>query len=135
MDLPVLQVPSPWGGNDNKQLFAMYRNSQMLGNVHWSLMRQHLLVVTVDLGVGRVQSYTLKTESMEAMIDNGEDWMMPTAGVSGFFGMPHRILETKGRYSRASKTSARFYQKRQDGKLIRGPYKLEFCKELSKAAS
>ena len=70
----LFQVPSPWG-NDNKQLFALYRNANA---------GECPLVVddsTPSCGNSRFGCWTCtvvrQDRSMEAMIDNGEDWMMP----------------------------------------------------------
>ena len=64
---------------------------------------------------------------MEAMIDNGEDWMMPMLEFRDFLASTQE-LETKERY-REHRRRGGFVQEK-DGRLIRGPYKLEFCKEL-----
>ena len=120
----LFQVPSPWG-NDNKQLFAMYRNANA---------GECPLVVdetTPSCGNSRFGCWTCtviaKDRSMEAMIDNGEDWMMPMLEFRDFLASTQE-LETKGRY-REHRRRGGFIQEK-DGKLIRGPYKLEFCKEL-----
>ena len=70
----LLQVPSPWGGN-NRELFALYRNSNA---------GECPLVIdetTPSCGNSRFGCWTCtvvtKDKSMEAMIDKGEDWMLP----------------------------------------------------------
>ena len=120
----LFQVPSPWG-NDNKQLFAMYRNANA---------GECPLVVdetTPSCGNSRFGCWTCtvvaKDRSMEAMIDNGEDWMMPMLEFRDFLASTQE-LETKKRY-REHRRRGGFVQEK-DGRLIRGPYKLEFCKEL-----
>ena len=120
----LFQVPSPWG-NDNKQLFAMYRNANA---------GECPLVVdetTPSCGNSRFGCWTCtviaKDRSMEAMIDNGEDWMMPMLEFRDFLASTQEI-ETKKRY-REHRRRGGFIQEK-DGKLIRGPYKLDFCKEL-----
>ena len=120
----LFQVPSPWG-NDNKQLFALYRNANA---------GECPLVVddsTPSCGNSRFGCWTCtvvrQDRSMEAMIDNGEDWMMPMLEFRDFLASTQEP-ETKGRY-REHRRRGGFVQEK-DGKLIRGPYKLEFCKEL-----
>jgi DNA sulfur modification protein DndC len=120
----LFQVPSPWG-NDNKELFALYRNANA---------GECPLVVdetTPSCGNSRFGCWTCtvvsKDKSMEAMIDNGEDWMMPMLEFRDFLASTQE-LETKKRY-REHRRRGGFIQER-DGKLIRGPYKLEFCKQL-----
>ena len=120
----LFQVPSPWG-NDNKELFALYRNANA---------GECPLVVdetTPSCGNSRFGCWTCtvvsKDKSMEAMIDNGEDWMMPMLEFRDFLASTQNP-ETKGRY-REHRRRGGFVQKK-DGKLIRGPYKLEFCKQL-----
>ena len=120
----LFQVPSPWG-NDNKQLFAMYRNANA---------GECPLVVdetTPSCGNSRFGCWTCtviaKDRSMEAMIDNGEDWMMPMLEFRDFLASTQE-LETKERYREHRRRGG--YIQEKDGKLIRGPYKLEFCKQL-----
>jgi DNA sulfur modification protein DndC len=66
---------------------------------------------------------------MEAMIDNGEDWMLPMLEFRDWLAetqdpaRKHLFREHKRRTGQVSV---------KDGKLIRGPYKLEFCKEMLK---
>ena len=122
----LLQVPSPWG-NDNKQLFALYRNANA---------GECPLVVdetTPSCGNSRFGCWTCtvvtKDKSMEAMIDNGEDWMMPLLEFRDF------LAETQ---APEKKTKFREHRRRQgaikvvNGKLVRGPYKMEFRKQLLK---
>ena len=120
----LFQVPSPWG-NDNKQLFAMYRNANA---------GECPLVVdetTPSCGNSRFGCWTCtviaKDRSMEAMIDNGEDWMMPMLEFRDFLAST-QDPETKERYREHRRRGG--YIQEREGKLIRGPYKLEFCKEL-----
>jgi len=70
----LLQVPSPWG-NNNRDLVTMYRNAQA-GECP-------LVVDTTTPSCGNsrfgcwVCTVVTRDTSMESMIDNGEDWMMP----------------------------------------------------------
>ena len=120
----LLQVPSPWGGS-NKELFALYRNSNA---------GECPLVIdetTPSCGNSRFGCWTCtvvtRDKSMEAMIDNGEDWMLPLLEFRDF------LAETQ---DPEKKAVLREHRRRQgtvkvaDGKLVRGPYKMEFRKHL-----
>ena len=120
----LFQVPSPWG-NDNKQLFALYRNANA---------GECPLVVdetTPSCGNSRFGCWTCtvvsKDKSMEAMIDNGEDWMMPLLEFRDFLASTQEP---------ENKPKLREYRRRggfvsnKNGQLVRGPYKMEFCKQL-----
>jgi len=70
----LLQVPNPWGGN-NRDLAAMYQSAQS---------GECPLVVddtTPSCGNSRFGCWTCtvvtRDKSMEAMIDSGEEWMLP----------------------------------------------------------
>ena len=120
----LFQVPSPWG-NDNKKLFAMYRNANA---------GECPLVVdetTPSCGNSRFGCWTCtvvaKDRSMEAMIDNGEDWMMPLLEFRDFLAStqePEKKAEIREHRRRGGFVSER------NGQLIRGPYRMDFCKEL-----
>ena len=91
------QVPSPWG-NDNKELFALYRNANA---------GECPLVVdetTPSCGNSRFGCWTCtvvsKDKSMEAMIDNGEDWMMPMLEFRDFLASTQ--IQRRKTLSRAS---------------------------------
>lgn len=120
----LLQVPSPWGSN-NRDLAALYRTAQS---------GECPLVVddtTPSCGSSRFGCWTCtvvtRDRSMEAMIDNGEEWMQPMLEFRDW------LAETQ---DPAKKHLYRDFKRRngqvtvKDGKLIRGPYRLEFCKEI-----
>lgn len=122
----LLQVASPWGVN-NRDLAAMYRTAHS---------GECPLVVddtTPSCGNSRFGCWTCtvvtRDKSMEAMIDNGEDWMLPMLEFRDWLAetqdpaRKHLFREHKRRTGQVSV---------KDGKLIRGPYKLEFCKEMLK---
>lgn len=121
----LLQVPSPWGSN-NRDLAALYRNAASAGECP--------LVVddtTPSCGNSRFGCWTCtvvtRDRSMEAMIDNGQEWMLPLLEFRDW------LAETQ---DPAKKHLYREFKRRtgqvtvKDGKLIRGPYRLEFCKEI-----
>lgn len=120
----LLQVPSPWGSN-NRDLAAMYRTAQS---------GECPLVVddtTPSCGNSRFGCWTCtvvqRDRSMEAMIDNGEEWMLPMLEFRDWLAetqdpeKKHLFREHKRRTGQVSV---------KDGKLIRGPYRLDFCKEI-----
>ena len=121
----LLQVPSPWG-NNNRDLVTLYRNAQA---------GECPLVVdntTQSCGNSRfgcwVCTVVNRDTSMEAMIENGEDWLEP-------------LLEFRNKLAAtqdpAVKRLVRRWERRngrvsfgKDGRLIPGPYTLLFRKEL-----
>jgi DNA sulfur modification protein DndC len=120
----LLQVPSPWGSN-NRDLAALYRTAHA---------GECPLVVddtTPSCGNSRFGCWTCtvvtRDRSMEAMIDNGEEWMQPMLDFRDW------LAETQ---DPAKKHLYRDFKRRtgqvtvKEGKLIRGPYTLEFCKEI-----
>ena len=70
----IISSSPPWGG-DNKELVTMYRNAQS-GECPLVIDKS-----TPSCGGGRFGCWTCtvvqRDRSMEAMIDNGEDWMQP----------------------------------------------------------
>ena len=147
----LLQVPSPWGSN-NRDLAAMYRSAAS---------EECPLVVddkTPSCGNSRFGCWTCtvvtRDKSMEAMIDNGEEWMLPLLEFRDWLTETQNP-ETKhlfrshkrrtgeiliegtapdGTRLRGLKNIDAFVQQTgealRDGKLIRGPYRLDFCKEI-----
>lgn len=120
----LLQVASPWGSN-NRDLAALYRTAHS---------GECPLVVddtTPSCGNSRFGCWTCtvvtRDRSMEAMIDNGGDWMQPMLEFRDW------LAETQ---DPAKKHLYRDFKRRtgqvtvKDGKLIRGPYMLSFCKDI-----
>jgi len=121
----LLSHSPPWGGN-HKQLVTLYRNANGQGECP--------LVVdetTPSCGNSRFGCWTCtvvsKNHSMEGLIDSGEDWMLP------LLEFREILVETQ---DPERKADFREHRRRNgkimvdNGKLIRGPYTLEFCKEL-----
>ena len=122
----LLSVPSPWGGN-NHDLVAMYRNAS----------GECPLVVdttTPSCGNSRFGCWTCtvveRDKSMEALIDNGEDWMEPLLEIRDWL-TDTQNPETKGEYRdfRRRDGKVHYWGDHQE-KLIWGPYKLEIRKEI-----
>jgi len=122
----LLQSPSTWG-NNNRDLVTLYRNAT----------GECPLVVddtTPSCGGSRfgcwVCTVVTHDRSTEALIDSGEEWMRPLLEIRDFLASTQEP-EMKPLY--------REYKRRQgmvsfksdgSGIISRGPYKLEFCKEI-----
>lgn len=125
----LLQVENPWG-RDNQDLLALYRNSQS---------GECPLVVdtsTPSCGSSRfgcwVCTVVTKDKAMEAMVDNGEDWLEPLLDLRDFLAdtqNPKRKAIVRGHVRRNGSVSRKTHGTPED-KFIRGPYRLEFCKEI-----
>jgi DNA sulfur modification protein DndC len=121
----LLQVPSPWGSN-NRDLVTLYRNAQA---------GECPLVVdksTPSCGNSRfgcwVCTVVTKDSSMEAMIENGEEWMEPLLQFRGLLASTQDPLV---------KLQIRDFKRRNgqvmlkpDGGYVPGPYKLDTRKDL-----
>lgn len=122
----LLQKPSPWGGN-NRNLASLYQSAQS---------GECPLVVdlsTPSCGNSRfgcwVCTVVTRDKSMEAMIDNGEEWMIPMLEFRDYLAAtqdPERKKEIRHYRRRDGAVKVR----RKEGTLIRGPYLLSFRKEL-----
>jgi DNA sulfur modification protein DndC len=123
----LLQVPSPWG-NRNQDLVTLYRNAQG-GECPLVVDR-----TTPSCGNSRfgcwVCTVVERNKSMEAMIDNGEDWLDPL--------LEYRDLLASTQ-DPAVKRQVREYKRRngrvmakRGGGIVFGPYKLEVRKDLLK---
>lgn len=122
----LLQNKSPWG-NNNRDLVALYQNAQ----------GECPLVVddtTPSCGNSRFGCWVCtvvdRDRTMESLIDSGEEWMEPLLELRDFLASTqdpekkHLIRELKRRMGYVS------FKSDGSGKITRGPYKLEFCKEI-----
>lgn len=123
----LLSVPSPWGGN-NHDLVTMYKNAQA---------GECPLVVdttTPSCGNSRFGCWTCtvvdRDKTMEAMIDNGEEWLEPLLELRDWLSETQNP-ETKINYREPRRRDGKvhYWGENQD-KIIWGPYKLEFRKEI-----
>lgn len=123
----LLQAPSPWGG-DNRRLVTLYRNAQQ---------GECPLVIdttTPSCGNSRFGCWTCTVvtadRSMEAMIENGEEWMEPLLEFRGLLAST-QDPSVKEVYREHKRRNGRVELKtnEEDG-IIYGPYKFEFRKEL-----
>lgn len=116
----LLQVPSPWGGN-NRDLAALYRNA--------SAGECPLVIDTSTPSCGNsrfgcwVCTVAQRDSSMEAMIDNGEEWMEPLLEFREWLSEtidPERKREFRDIKGRDGKVKWK-----KDGKLAARTYTLE----------
>lgn len=122
----LLQTQSPWGGN-NRDLAALYRSAS----------GECPLVVddtTPSCGSSRFGCWTCtvveKDKSMRAMIDNGQDWMQPLLEFRDYLAET-QDPERKKLYREHKRRDGNVKLKSDgSGKIVRGPYKLEFCREM-----
>ncbi len=125
----IINVPNPWGG-DNNELITMYRNAQA-GECPTVIDKS-----TPSCGGGRFGCWTCtvvtKDRSMEAMIDNGEEWLQPMLDMRDWLTETQnpekkpKIREHRRRNGRVE------YFESEDGdkRIVWGPYKFEFRKEI-----
>ena len=125
----LLQVPNPWG-RDNNDLLALYRNS--------SAGECPLVVDTTTPSCGSsrfgcwVCTVVTKDKAMEAMIDNGQEWLEPLLEVRDFLADtqdPKRKVEVRDHVRRNGQVMLKDYG-HADDPFVRGPYTLEFCQEV-----
>jgi DNA sulfur modification protein DndC len=120
----LLQVPSPWGGN-NRDLAALYATAQS-GECPLVIDK-----TTPSCGGGRFGCWTCtvvtKDKALEAMIDSGEEWMSPLLEFRDFLASTQQpdkkpaIREHKRRNGRVEE---------RDGHFVWGPYQAWFRKDL-----
>ena len=121
----LLQVPSPWGSN-NRDLVTMYRNAQA-GECPLVIDK-----TTPSCGNSRfgcwVCTVVTRDTSMEAMIDNGDDWLEPMLEFRNLLAstqdpaVKRQVRQYKRRNGRV--------QTKKDGGIMYGPYKLSVRKDL-----
>ena len=125
----LLQVPNPWG-KDNNDLLALYRNS--------SAGECPLVVDTTTPSCGSsrfgcwVCTVVTKDKAMEAMVDNGDEWLEPLLGLRNFLADtqdPKRKSEVRQHVRRNGGVMTKDYGDTEDP-FVRGPYTVEFCHEL-----
>lgn len=120
----ILQVKSPWG-IDNSRLVGMYKNAA----------GECPLVVdtsTPSCGNSRfgcwVCTVVEKDHSMESLVDSGEEWMEPLLEFRDFLAS-HKDLKLKRQYRDYKRRNGRVMTNRNTGKVVQGPYKLEYRKK------
>ncbi len=124
----LMAVPSPWAGR-NDAIVTMYRNAQS-GECPLVIDKS-----TPSCGGGRFGCWTCtvvqKDRSMEAMIDNGEDWMQPMLDIRDWL-TDTQIPENKPgiRDHRRRNGRVEYHDVAGEQRIVWGPYKLEFRKEI-----
>ena len=120
----LLQTPSPWGA-DNRQLLAMYRNAQA---------GECPLVVdktTESCGNSRfgcwVCTVVAKDKAMEAMIDNGEEWLEPLLDLRDELAST-QDPDQKSKVRDYRRRNGQVAFKANSDDTIPGPYKMSFRK-------
>lgn len=121
----LLQVPSPWG-NDNRELVTLYRNAQA---------GECPLVVdttTPSCGNSRFGCWTCtvvsRDSTMEALIENGEEWMEPLLQFRELLAStqdPLVKIQVRAHKRRNGRVTAK-----RGGGIVPGPYKFDFRKHL-----
>lgn len=122
----LMAVASPWGANNN-DLVALYRNAT----------GECPLVVdttTPSCGNSRFGCWTCtvveRDKSMEALIDNGEDWMEPLLELRDWL-VDTQNPDTKEQYREVRRRDGRVhYWGDNREKLIWGPYKLTVRQDI-----
>ncbi len=124
----LLQVPSPWGSN-NRDLVTLYRNAQA---------GECPLVVdktTPSCGNSRfgcwVCTVVTRDSSMEAMIDNGEDWLEPLLKFRDLLASTQDPL-VKLQVRSFKRRNGQVMLNRDRSGIVPGPYKIEMRKDLLK---
>jgi len=123
----LLSTPSPWG-NNNKDLVAMYRNANA---------GECPLVVdtkTPSCGNSRfgcwVCTVVERDRTMEAMIENGEEWMAPMLDFRDWLVTTQDPAHKRGiRDIRRRDGQVHLWGENKD-KIIWGPYKFAFRQEI-----
>ena len=125
----LLQAPSPWGGT-NRDLVALYRTANS---------GECPLVVddtTPSCGNSRfgcwVCTVVSQDKTMEALIDAGEEWMEPLLEIRNLLASTQNptVKPLYREYKRRAGTVS--FNRNHDGRIVPGPYKLGFCKEVLK---
>ncbi len=121
----LLQVPSPWGGN-NRDLAALYRSA--------SAGECPLVIDTTTPSCGNsrfgcwVCTVAARDSSMEAMVDSGEEWLEPLLDFREWLAgtvdpeQKHKYRDLKGRDGRVIL--------KKDNTPAARTYKLEASKEM-----
>ncbi|RMG70435.1 MAG: DNA phosphorothioation system sulfurtransferase DndC [Chloroflexi bacterium] len=122
----LLEVPSPWGHN-NRDLAALYRSAQS---------DECPLVIdktTPSCGNSRFGCWTCtvvtKDKSMESMIDNGQEWMIPMLEFRNWLSET-QDPEKKHEYRDFKRRNGRITV--VDDKVIPGPYRKNIRKQMLK---
>jgi len=121
----LLQVESPWG-NRNRDLVTLYKNAQG-GECPLVVDR-----TTPSCGNSRfgcwVCTVVERNKSMEAMLDNGQDWLEPMLEYRDLLASTQDPA-VKGQVREHKRRDGRVMAKRGGG-IVFGPYKMDVRKDL-----
>ena len=120
-------TPNPWGLN-NQDLVSLYRNANS-GECPLVIDK-----TTPSCGNSRFGCWTCtvvgQDKSMESLIENGFEWMSPLLEIRNFLSSTQDpALKDEIRDYRGGRGNIRF-NRDGSGKIVPGPYKLNFCFEL-----
>jgi DNA sulfur modification protein DndC len=123
----LLSTPSPWG-NNNRDLVAMYRNANA---------GECPLVVdtkTPSCGNSRfgcwVCTVVERDKTMEAMIENGEEWMTPMLEFRDWLASTQDPTQKRAIRDIRRRDGRIHMWGEQNDKVIWGPYKFPFRQEI-----
>jgi DNA sulfur modification protein DndC len=123
----LLSTPSPWG-NNNRDLVAMYRNANA---------GECPLVVdtkTPSCGNSRfgcwVCTVVERDRTMEAMVENGEEWMAPMLDFRDWLSTTQDPTQKRGIRDVRRRDGRVHMWGEQNDKVIWGPYKFGFRQEI-----
>jgi DNA sulfur modification protein DndC len=125
----LTSTKSPWG-SDNNELVTMYRNAQA-GECPLVIDKS-----TPSCGGGRFGCWTCtvvdKDRSMEAMIDNGENWLQPLLDFRNWLQQTNDPAGKKDIREVRRRTGRIEFFENAEGKtaLKYGPFKLQFRKAM-----
>lgn len=131
----LMAVPSPWAGR-NDAIVTMYKNAQA-GECPLVIDKS-----TPSCGGGRFGCWTCtvvqKDRSMEAMIDNGEEWLQPLLDMRDWLTDTQIPQNKPGiRDHRRRNGRVEFHEvanaenkAKKDKRIIWGPYTLDFRREI-----
>ena len=123
----LLKNKNPWG-NENRDLLALYQSASA---------GECPLVIdnsTPSCGNSRfgcwVCTVVQKDKSMQSLVDHGEDWLEPLLEIRNFLALT-QDPDKKHIYRDYKRRSGRVdFKSDGSGRISRGPYTLQFCKEL-----
>ncbi len=125
----LLQTPSPWG-NNNRDLLALYQSANA---------GECPLVVddtTPSCGNSRFGCWTCtvvqQDKTMEALIDGGHEWMEPLLQIRNLLAST-QDPEVKAQFREFKRRRGTVdFNADGSGRIVRGPYTLDFCREVLK---
>ena len=125
----LLDTPNPWGG-DNHQLLALYRSGSKDGECPLVVDKSSPSCGNSRFGCWLCTVVT-KDKTMENLIDNGEEWLLPLLEYRNWI-FETTLIENKPQYRQVKRRDGSVQLKKESDKIIYGPYKFEWRKEFLK---